>query len=99
MAAFSDLFDVMISKYGSGWKGASLQVKNWITPPAHHGNRNVVCLTVEAITADEFDSYVDEIIAQLEDAKKLARKKLDKIDRQAEKSRIVRSMRDQHARA
>lgn len=94
MAAFSDLFDVLISKYGSGWKGASLQVKNWVRPPELAAHPSVVCLTVEALTADEFDAYVDEVIAQLQDAKKLARKKLARINREAEKSKIVHAMKN-----
>jgi len=93
MAAFSDLFEVMISKYGSGWKGASLQVKNWVRPPEHVNHRDVVCLTVEAITPDEFDLYIDEVIEQLLQMKKKGRKQLLKINREREKEDILRRMR------
>lgn len=86
MAALSDLFDVLISKHGSGWKGANLQVKNWIRPPEFSGKTGIVCLTNEALTPDEFDQYVDQVIAQLQAIKKTARRKIERMNKAQEQN-------------
>lgn len=79
MPAFSDIFEVIVSKYGSGWHAIDLEVRNWVRPPELASKKDLVCLTNGSNSPTEWDSQIDGLIAQLEEARKAGHKKLQAI--------------------
>lgn len=76
MAAIDDVFEVQVATYGSGWKGISVGLARSYRPASLADKAGVQCLTLEAITAEEFESDVDGLIAQLQALKAAGRRKL-----------------------
>jgi len=57
--------------------GLHVAVDSYIRPDALGPDSAEIVLTVEAETVEEFDELVDELIAQLEGLKAIARRKLE----------------------
>ncbi len=78
MSALNDAFDVLVADRDSGAKAVHVRVKHWMRPASAARNDGVFCLTNEATNRDEFESSIDELIAQLERLKAESRRKLAK---------------------
>jgi hypothetical protein len=52
----------------------------WNRPQGFHDKDGVICLTADACDPDEFDMHIDELIAELQDLKKIGRRKFAKVD-------------------
>ncbi|QND52791.1 hypothetical protein HB779_13410 [Phyllobacterium sp. 628] len=85
MACSDDMFEVLTATYGNGlgFKAIHVSLKEWVRPPGFSKDKYIVCLTNEAITAEEFDQSIDEVINQLQALKAKGRKKLAALQKTA----------------
>ena len=77
MSDFLKPFKVLPAIHGSGWLGLHVAVDSYIKPDALGPDSSEIVLTVEAETPKEFEELVDELIAELEGLKAIARRKLE----------------------
>jgi hypothetical protein len=78
-----DTFEVFPVEYGSGPSKRvclHVRVRMWNRPQGFHDKDGVICLTADACDPDEFDMHIDELIAELQDLKKIGRRKFAKVD-------------------
>jgi hypothetical protein len=79
MTAIDEAFFVVTATYGSGWKGISVGIRNAVRPVSLGAQKNLWCVTDEAISEIEWSRGIDELIAQLEKLKRVGRKRLAEI--------------------
>jgi hypothetical protein len=77
MSGFLKPFKVLPAMHGGGWLGLHVAVDYYIRPDALGPDSAEIVLTVEAENPEEFDGLVDELIAELEGLKAIARRKLE----------------------
>jgi hypothetical protein len=74
-------FDLFPARYGSGWVGVHVAVKETVTPPGMSMPRGVYCIGLEAENADELDAAIDQLIEELQELKAVGRRKMRKLTR------------------
>lgn len=75
----TDVFELFSSKYGSGWEGVHVKLKQWYRPPGFDGCDGLICLTLEAENQAELDENIDELISELQALKAVGRRKFAKL--------------------
>lgn len=82
MAVSDRVFDITALRHGSGWEAVHVQLKHWCTPVGKAAANDTVVLTADAVTPEEFDQLVDELIEQLQRLKPKARRKIRALRKQ-----------------
>ncbi|NIJ07528.1 hypothetical protein FHS31_001124 [Sphingomonas vulcanisoli] len=65
-------FKLVPGQVGSGWIGVYVAVDTYYN---FEGTGTNICLTAESVNATEVASYIDELIDELQDLKKVAERK------------------------
>lgn len=79
-----ELFPVQYGSEGNQWTGLHVKVRLWIRPKGFEDKDGMICLTHEAESSEELDSYIDELIAELQQLKVEGRKKLSTLRKKAQ---------------
>ncbi len=72
-----DTFDVCVLKRGSGYEVIHVQVKNWMFP---HDDKNKILISRDALSMEEFDGHIDELIELLNELRVKGKQKLVEIE-------------------
>jgi hypothetical protein len=76
-------FELFASKYGGGWAGVHVKLKEWYRPPGFDGCDGLICLTLESETPDELERDIDGLISQLQSLRRSVRRDFDRIAKKA----------------
>lgn len=68
-----ETFDVYVMEHGSGWEGVHVQVKRSRTPT---GKDRPILISRDAISPEEFDLHIDELIGLLNDLRVKGKRKI-----------------------
>lgn len=68
-----ETFDVHVFDQGHGYLGAHVQVRNWTYPA---GQPNTILISRDALTEEEFDLHVDELIELLNELRDVGKEKI-----------------------
>jgi hypothetical protein len=77
-----DTFEVFPVEYGSGSSRRvclHVRVRMWNRPKGFEDKSDVICLTADACSPDEFEAHIDELIAELQSLKAVGRRKFAKV--------------------
>lgn len=73
-------FDIYTIKHGSGYEGIHVQVNEYTSPIA---DDTKILITRDAISPDEFDLHINELIEHLNELRSKGYKELKKIARRS----------------